>query len=340
MKLVILTTHFGTNFSGGSKATCELFVLIQRKFESVTVIGTELGEHPFENLNFIPFERMSEAVSIVRKMSKSNVIFYSDFYVAYAYVLADVGFYFTYHDNWPEVLATEPPQSGCRWRWRAYQSIFRNARHVFTVSEFKRREVAKYSGNVSLVRNGISQDAFLSTDNPSSPVDSNRQDIVMVGTIDQRKYGLAPEVLRKLSDFLGVEYPGLKVDIYGHVGDPVLAASLDSIPCVKLQGFKSTIPYKNYRLCLHTSSMENLSLVWCEALHSNTPVVAFDVGGAAEVISCDRGVLVPAFDSDGMCQAVIRCLSRPPVFDGSSLRSCYSWEKASLAVWGQLINDH
>ena len=52
-RLVILTTHFGNNFSGGSRATCEVVNRLQHTFSEILVLGTELGQHDIRNLKFI-----------------------------------------------------------------------------------------------------------------------------------------------------------------------------------------------------------------------------------------------------------------------------------------------
>jgi len=69
-------------------------------------------------------------------------------------------------------------------------------------------------------------------------------------------------------------------------------------------GFSESIPYSEYHCLLHTSKMENLSIVWCEALYSRVPVITFDVGGASEIISEDNGVLVPPYDIEKMSIAL------------------------------------
>ncbi|MEM9328298.1 MAG: hypothetical protein AAGA85_21705, partial [Bacteroidota bacterium] len=101
-KLVILTTHFGLNFSGGSKATCEVFGLLQSDFDEICVVGTQLGDHPFKSLDFREYRNWLHAVQIIRSLKSPEVLFYGDFFNSFLFILAGVPFHFTYHDNWPE----------------------------------------------------------------------------------------------------------------------------------------------------------------------------------------------------------------------------------------------
>ena len=75
-RLVILTTHFGTNFSGGSTATCEIFSRLEDEFSEVIVVGTELGEHPFRQLQFLPYQNWIEAILILWKLAKDPHILF------------------------------------------------------------------------------------------------------------------------------------------------------------------------------------------------------------------------------------------------------------------------
>ena len=64
-----------------------------------------------------------------------------------------------------------------------------------------------------------------------------------------------------------------------------------------------------------TSSSESLSNVLLEAMAAGLPAVAYRVGGNAELLNEERGVLVPAGDEEGFASAVARLLA------SSSMRS-------------------
>ncbi|MEM1137563.1 MAG: hypothetical protein AAGI07_17110, partial [Bacteroidota bacterium] len=74
-RLVILTTHFGTNFSGGSTATCEIFSRIEDEFKEIIVVGTQLGAHPFTSLKFFKYKSWLQALLILKKLKAKDAIF-------------------------------------------------------------------------------------------------------------------------------------------------------------------------------------------------------------------------------------------------------------------------
>ena len=104
--LVILTTHFGTNFSGGSTATHEIFVRLQNEFHQIAVVCNKIGHHRFRKAEFKLYNSSLEAYKILRSLSNEDTIFYGDFYNSILFVWAKKKFYFTYHDNWPEMKKT------------------------------------------------------------------------------------------------------------------------------------------------------------------------------------------------------------------------------------------
>jgi glycosyltransferase involved in cell wall biosynthesis len=60
-----------------------------------------------------------------------------------------------------------------------------------------------------------------------------------------------------------------------------------------------------------TSDSESLSNVLLEAMAAGLPVVAYRVGGNAELVNEERGVLIPARDEEGFAAAVLRLLALP-----------------------------
>jgi glycosyltransferase involved in cell wall biosynthesis len=60
-----------------------------------------------------------------------------------------------------------------------------------------------------------------------------------------------------------------------------------------------------------TSDSESLSNVLLEAMAAGLPVVAYRVGGNAELVSEERGALIPAGDEGGFTAAVLRLLASP-----------------------------
>jgi glycosyltransferase involved in cell wall biosynthesis len=58
-----------------------------------------------------------------------------------------------------------------------------------------------------------------------------------------------------------------------------------------------------------TSDSESLSNVILEAMAAALPVVAYGVGGNAELVSQERGLLIPAGDEEAFAAAVLRLLA-------------------------------
>lgn len=327
-QLVILTTHFGTNFSGGSTATCEIFVRLESNFEKVTVIGTQLGLHPFRNLEFIRYKNWLHAIRIIRKFPLSS-IFYGDFYNAFLYAFAKVPFYFTYHDNWPEMA-----RFGLKNRMKslfyipAYQHIFRSAKTVFVVSENREKLISQFTSNHMVVKNGFTRSDVESKN-------ANSGSILMVGSIDQRKYQLAIDLFNRWGN------KEITIDIYGHTKDESLAKKLSRFPFVRLRGFHHSIPYQNYKLLLHTSQMENLPLVFCEAIHHGVPVLAFDVGASNEIVTQSNGVLIPPYDVARMSTFLNQNVSEnePPLPMDKSVLKLHSWEDAASSYAHKMLKQ-
>lgn len=320
-RLVILTTHFGTNFSGGSTATCEIFSRIENSFSEIIVIGTQLGRHPFDTLQFIQFRNWLHAVNLIKGFNKPNTTFYGDFYNSILYVLAKVPFNFTYHDNWPELKR----MSFSHWfkglfYWSIYKQLFKRASAVVTVSEFRRKTIFPFNPSVRLIRNGVS---VVGQQDKSK---RSKTSLLMAGNIDDRKYKYAVDLFQIL-DANGVT---LSVDIYGHVIDDRIAQKLRSFPFVKLMGFAENIPYGNYLALIHTSMMENLSLVTCEALLSKLPVIAFGVGGLPEVINSTNGFLIKDHCVSDMAKIIDELISSSLSlsFEENPAES-YSWDIAA-----------
>ncbi|MBX2882482.1 MAG: glycosyltransferase family 4 protein [Granulosicoccus sp.] len=317
--LVILTTHFGTNFSGGSTATCEIFSRIEEDFSKINVIANELGEHPFKNINWLRYRTVPEAIKHIRSLDTESNIFYGDFYNAFLFTFLNKPFYFTYHDNWPELkLLGWQYRIQNRYYWTLYRRIFKRAKHVITVSNLKRRQVAHYSEHVSLIRNGFNQPTI-------SHRTESRKNVIMAGNIDARKYHQAI----RLFDTLPAD-PEFEIHIYGHSRDKKLSRKLSTYSFVILKGFQSTIPYAEYSLLLHTSQMENLSIVWCEALYQRTKVLTFDVGAAREVIDGESGWCIPPYDISNMRTRLLNHIRHPTAITETpaSLQQ-YNWQNAS-----------
>jgi glycosyltransferase involved in cell wall biosynthesis len=319
-KLVILTTSFGTNFSGGALATCEVFSRIQNQFTQITVLGSTIGDHSFTNLKFIKVTSWLQAYLTIKKLEDKATIFYGDFYNAFLLGLAKVPFVFTYHDNWPELskLNLRSRIQGVFFT-NIYAFVFRKATELITVSEFKKKVLEKYSNSVRLIPNGFNHTKAASVENTV-----DKPQILMVGNIDERKYKLALKLFVAISHL-----EDISIDIYGHVVDEKLAMKLEKFPFVNLKGFHKEIPFRSYKLLLHTSFTESFGLVFCEAIFNEIPVLAFDVGGASSIITPNNVRLVPAYQI-GEMQKMLESMMSDPISVDSNTVEIFSWETTSL----------
>lgn len=317
-QLVIVTTHFGTNFSGGSTATCRIFSEIENSFSGITVVGTQLGKHDFQNLTFIPYKNWMNAWLILKKFDKKNTIFYGDFYNSFLLCLAKTPFYFTYHDNWPELGKIGlSNRLMSLFYTNVYKKIFKSAIHCFAVSKQKMNYIKSFTPNVSLVRNGFD------IHNTSRCSPNEKKGILMVGNIDERKYKMALFLFEELTD------TNISIDIYGKINDSKIHRQLSKFPFVSIKGFQKNIPYHQYKLMLHTSLMENLPIVFCEAIDSGTPILAFDVGGSREIVIQGNGFLVPPYSIKTMKDKLFNMLNSFPSQLNTEILADYSWSLAA-----------
>ena len=317
--LVILTTHFGSNFSGGSRATAEIFSRLDSEFDEIHVICNRIGDHNFSNIRFTVYRNMLHALMILLRLSRSDHIFYGDFYNSIWFALTNRPFYFTYHDNWPK-LANTSLSSWLRSLFYipAYRVIFRRAKMVFTVSEGNMDYIRRYNPKVFLIRNGFAVDRI-------SGSIIERRNVLMVGNITHRKYRHALRLFRTMK-----RKPGFEVHIYGNLVNKSIARRLQAFPFVKLMGFVDPVPYGRYRLMVHTSAMENLPLTFCEALNNQVPVITFNVGSVREVIHNGNGVLIKPYSVEDMKNKMNSMMNDTETwghFDQTILKN-YSWENA------------
>jgi len=323
-RLIILTTHFGNNFSGGSTATHEIFVNIQHEFEEIIVICHTTGNHTFSNIIFKIYKNFWEALRILSSLNDKHTLYYGDFYNSIWYVWSKKPFYFTYHDNWPEMANTSIKDLfRSLFYLPVYRSIFRNAKSVIVVSEHKKKYVASYTKNVYLVRNGFTKKCMNKKNQNSS-----RNMILMVGNIEKRKYKLAYKIFRKLNIDFSAE-----IHIYGNILDESLSQKLNSFNFVRIMGFQKSIPYQNYQCLLHASLIENLPLSICESLYHLTPVIAFDVGGIHEIVNETNGLLIRPFEINTMVTSLNDVLQK---------RIEFSFEKNDLSEydWGLASEEY
>ncbi len=105
------------------------------------------------------------------------------------------------------------------------------------------------------------------------------------------------------------------------VGDGMLKSELrDLVNSLGIQnnvifcGFREDLPriYADLDILVLTSLNEGLPVAVIEAMASQTPVVAYDVGGVRDLIEPGvNGISVPFGDVDGLAESIIRLLKSP-----------------------------
>ena len=68
------------------------------------------------------------------------------------------------------------------------------------------------------------------------------------------------------------------------------------------------------------SNFENLPCVIVEAFASGVPVLSTAVGGIAEILSPERGILIPQGDEEALLQGMIQMLDHSSEYDHEAIR--------------------
>lgn len=206
-------------------------------------------------------------------------------------------------------------------RWHSFlrmqNRVVRQLRHIVTVSDASRQDIASAFGitpdHINVIHNGIDCDAF----QPLSAV-SRRDNLLMtVASADQPLKGLS-YLLQALQQ-LRQEHPGLELLVIGKPredGDTLrLVKRLGLQDCVEFRhGVRHEDMVRSYAeatLAVVPSLYEGFGLPAGEAMACGVPVVSTTGGALAEVVA-DGGVLVPPADSAALARAIDRLLRDSP----------------------------
>jgi glycosyltransferase involved in cell wall biosynthesis len=187
---------------------------------------------------------------------------------------------------------------------RATRFVVRRASTVVCVSDYLRRElVAKVPDardKVEVVSSGVDLDRF-----QPQPVANGAPHFLCVGALSERK-----NVVR-----LARAFERLGEGTLTFVGDGPLRAALEGRPDVKLLG---TIPHDevpaaigNATVVCQPSLIEPLGQALLEAMACERSVVATRIGGPAEFVTPETGVLVDPLDEDALVEALRSATSLP-----------------------------
>ena len=94
--------------------------------------------------------------------------------------------------------------------------------------------------------------------------------------------------------------------------------------CVIFHGKKTSAEvaeaYQQVDFFVLFSNFENLPCVIVEAFASGVPVLSTSVGGIAEILSPERGILIPQGDEDALLQGMIQMLDHSAKYDHQAIR--------------------
>ena len=94
--------------------------------------------------------------------------------------------------------------------------------------------------------------------------------------------------------------------------------------CVIFHGKKTSAEvaeaYQQADFFVLFSNFENLPCVIVEAFASGVPVLSTSVGGIAEILSTERGILIPQGDEDALLQGMIQMLDHSSEYDHQAIR--------------------
>ena len=232
-------------------------------------------------------------------------------------------------------------------RWYAFlrmqQRVARGLRHVVTVSECSRQDVARDFGlpaeRLELVYNGIDTEVFA----PLPGAVRKPLQIMATASADQPLKGLA--VLLRTFAALLPRHPGLRLLVIGRPregGDT--ARLLEALDLGAHVDFLSGIPtdelvrhYSESTLVVVPSLYEGFGLPAGEAMACGAAVVSSDGGALPEVVG-DAGVLVPAGDAPSMERAIDALLGDPARREmlGRAARAhilaAFCWRRAARSI--------
>lgn len=234
-------------------------------------------------------------------------------------------------------------------RWYSFlgmqKRVAAGLRHVITVSDCSRRDVARDFGlpeqRLARVYNGIDTQVFA----PQPGVARKSLQLMATASADQPLKGLAV-LLRAFASLLPA-HPGLRLLVIGKPregGDTErLVHRLGLWPHID---FRSGIPtgelvrhYAESTLVVVPSLYEGFGLPAGEAMACGAPVISSDGGALPEVVG-DAGVLVPAGDDAALACAIAELLADPArrALLGEKARArileAFCWRRAAREMTG------
>ena len=298
-ELIILSDNFGTSYSGGCTATANFAQFWKDEFKNIHVVCKQTDGFLKNDIVVWIYDDQVSLDKILLDLSKRRTIGYGDFHTAVHFIPHNIPFYFTYHDNYPELKDLDVHTSVADKMMHDYAQVFTNAQYIFSVSASKLDYIKTYTDNYAIIRNGISQP--ISKREKLDVPNGKSLRVLMAGNITSRKYRYAVDLFDLVASNGA---PNIEVDIFGINQDKELYNQLNKYSFVKVAPFQDVISYNDYHIYLSTSTIENLSLSVVDSLMNCTPVLTFDVGGLKEVINSKNGVLIAPYKVEDMHSAL------------------------------------
>lgn len=324
-ELIILSDNFGTSYSGGCTATASFAQFWKDTFKKIHVVCKQTDGFLKDDIVVWDYNDQISLDKILLDLAKGPTIGYGDFHTAVHFIPHNIPFYFTYHDNYPELKNLDVHTSEADKMMHDYAQVFSNAQYIFSVSASKLDYIKTYTDNCTIIRNGISQP--ITKKEKLNVTEGNSLKILMAGNISSRKYKYAVDLFDLVASS---EKANIEVDIFGNNQDKELYNQLNKYEFVNVAPFQDVISYNEYHIYLSTSTIENLSLSVVDSLMNSTPVLTFDVGGLHEVINNKNGVLIAPYKVEDMYSALseMRESISDYQFDHNDLEE-FDWERSA-----------
>lgn len=332
MKIIVLTKNYGDGYTGATSATFSLINEWTSKGITVDVYTLHVVGAVNSAATVHQCLGKTEMIRKIRAKTagSSAYVGYSDDHLGFFFRLVPLRYLHTYHSFWP-VGAFYTGRLGivkAAWFMPQYAATIYNSAITISISDWMKHVTQKFNAQSYVIRNGVELKEKHAI---TGGIEKNKAQyhVLMVGGIDQRKFGHLLKVLQLMPPGL---VSRLSIDIYGAAHDQALCKKLRSFSNVHLQGFKNDIRYGAYDFFLTTSVMENLSIAVVEAIESGLPVIGFQVGALAEVVTENLGVLV-AVKKDQVLAAILTQIVEQglkfPLFDNSQVIAAYDWGLAA-----------
>ncbi|WP_317932438.1 glycosyltransferase family 4 protein [Halioxenophilus sp. WMMB6] len=231
-------------------------------------------------------------------------------------------------------------------RWyrfiRMQMQVARKLRHVVTVSECSRQDIASAFGRppatIDVIANGVDTELF----RPLPEVTKEPLRLITTASSDQPLKG--QKFLLQAVAQLRARYPKLQLVVIGTLKEEgetaQLLTELNLQQCVSFKSQLTTeqlvAEFNRAAIAITPSLYEGFGLPAAEAMACGTAVITSDGGALPEVVG-DAGLVVPAGDSRALAEAIDKLISNPELArqlaeqGRARILQHFSWHGAAVA---------